>query len=439
MKPVEPEISLRSDAATAEALDAADPLTAFRDEFHLPQGKDGATQIYLVGNSLGALPRTAVDHVNTELQRWARLGAAAHLEGDLAWLPYHKLLTEPLARLVGGHPNEVVAMNSLTVNLHLLMVSFYKPDHTRHKILIEDHAFPSDHFAVQSQIRQRGHDPADSLIIARPRPGTETLQRSDLLALIEEHGPELALVMLPGVHYYTGQVLPIAEITEAARQVGARVGFDLAHAVGNVPLALHDWDVDFAVWCGYKYLNGGPGGTAGAFVHDKHLGDLGDSSLPKLLGWWGQRQETRFEMGTVFEPIPTVESWQLSNPAILPMAALRASLEIFEQAGGIMALRAKSLKQIEFLDLLLDEMIGNRMEVITPSRTAERGCQYALRVKVPGVDPKLVHQQLLDNDVVCDWRYPDVIRAAPVPLYNSFSDIYRFVTILDHILTKQAG
>ena len=423
------------DAGTAAALDAADPLAAFRDEFHLPDGPDGSPQVYFVGNSLGALPRAAADYVNTELERWARRGAAAHFEGELAWLPYHELLTDSLARLVGGRPSEVVAMNSLTVNLHLLMVSFYDPTPGRHKILIEDHAFPSDHFAVESQIRQRGHDPARSLVVARPRSGAETLRGDDLLALIAEHGSELALVMLPGVQYYTGQVLPMAEITAAAHEVGARVGLDLAHAVGNLPLALHDWGVDFAVWCSYKYLNGGPGTVGGAFVHERHVGDR---SLPKLAGWWGQRPDIRFEMGTVFDPIGTAESWQLSNPPILTMAALRASLDTFDRAGGMEPLREKSERQIDYLDRLLAEVIGDRVESITPAPLAERGCQHSLRICMPGVDGRAVHEGLEHAGVACDWRYPDVIRVAPVPLYNSFADIHRFVGLLDRVLDEAA-
>ena len=422
-------------ADTAAAFDAADPLIGYRDEFHLPVGRDGLPQIYLVGNSLGAVPRAAADYVNVELERWARLGAAAHFKGELAWLPYHELLTDSLGRLVGARPSEVVAMNSLTVNLHLLMVSFYDPTAVRHKILIEDHAFPSDHFAVESQIRQRGHDPAESLVVARPRAGEETLRSDDLLALIAEHGPELALVMLPGVQYYTGQVLPMAGITAAAHDAGARVGFDLAHAVGNIPLALHDWNIDFAAWCSYKYLNGGPGGVGGAFVHERHVGDR---SLPKFLGWWGQRPDTRFEMDTVFDPIGTSESWQLSNPPILAMAALRASLDVFDRAGGTEPLRAKSRQQIEYLDLLLAEMIGDRVESITPALLAERGCQHSLRIQMPGVDGRAVYRGLEDAGVACDWRYPDVIRVAPVPLYNSFTDIHRFVTILDSVLDEAA-
>ncbi|NCW49304.1 MAG: kynureninase, partial [Actinobacteria bacterium] len=301
----------------AAALDAADPLAHLRAEFELPEG------IYLVGNSLGALPRAARDNVTAEFDRWSALGVEGHFTGDLAWEAYHELLTAPLSSLVGGGEHEVVAMNSLTVNLHLLMVSFYRPTPTRHKVLIEGHAFPSDHFAVESQIRQRGLDPATSLVVLDPRPGEVTLRPDDILAAIAEHGDSLALILLPGVQYYTGQVLPMAEITRAGHEVGATVGFDLAHAVGNVELDLHHWGVDFAAWCTYKYLNGGPGGVGAAFVHERHIDD---QSLPKLLGWWGTAKATRFQMDTTFEAIPTVESWQLSNAPVLSMAALRASL-----------------------------------------------------------------------------------------------------------------
>jgi kynureninase len=408
---------------TAAELDAADPLAGLRDEFEIPDG------IYLVGNSLGALPKLAREYVNTELDRWATLGVEGHFTGRLGWKDYHELVADQLAAIVGGHRDEVVAMNALTVNLHVLMVSFYRPTPQRHKILIEAHAFPSDHFAAESQIRQRGFDPAGSLITIEPRAGEETLVAEDILAAIAEHGDELALVMLPGVHYYTGQVMPMADIVAAGHAVGAQVGFDLAHAVGNIELALHDWDVDFAAWCSYKYLNSGPGGVAGAFVHQRHIND---QSLPKFLGWWGTNPATRFEMATEFDPIPTVESWQLSNAPILPMAALRASLDIIERAGGMSALRAKSEKQIEFFDRRLEETLAGRVENITPRALHERGCQYALQV-VTG-EGKHVFEALEEARVLCDWREPDVIRAAPVPLYNSFADIDRFVDILDGIL-----
>jgi kynureninase len=410
-------------SATAAELDAADPLAALRDDFELPDG------IYLVGNSLGALPKAAREYVNIELDRWGTLGVEGHFTGDLAWKDYHELLTGQLAALVGADSDEVVAMNALTVNLHLLLVSFYQPAAARHKILIEQHAFPSDHFAVESQIRQRGFDPAESLVLVGPRNGEETLQPADIFAAIAEHGDELALVLLPGVQYYTGQVLPMAEITEASHAAGAKVGFDLAHAIGNIELRLSDWDVDFAAWCTYKYLNSGPGGVAGAFVHQRHIAD---QTLPKLLGWWGTNVSSRFAMETSFDPIPTVDSWQLSNAPVLSMAALRASLDIIDRAGGIAAMRRKSELQIEFLDRRLAESLGDRVVNITPTTMSERGCQFALRVSAG--DGKRVFDELERARVLCDWREPDVIRVAPVPLYNSFDDIDRFVTILDGIV-----
>ena len=420
-----------TDRAAAEALDADDPLSGFRARFHIPRHHDGTEQVYLVGNSLGLQPLATRDHVDRELERWATLGVAGHFTGELAWEPYHELLTDPMAAIVGGLAEEVVVMNSLTVNLHLLMVSFYRPTAQRHKILIEDHAFPSDHFAVESQIRQRGFDPATSLLKVAPRPGSDVLDDDDILAAIERHGDELALVMLPGVQYYTGQVLAMPDIVRAGHEVGAIVGFDLAHAAGNLPLDLHDWGVDFAVWCNYKYLNSGPGAIAGAFVHQRHVAD---PELPKLTGWWGTAKATRFEMSTAFDPIPTVESWQLSNPPILMLAALRASLEVFDAAGGMTVLRGRSERQIRYLDRLLDEIVGDRIEAVNPNELQRRGCQFALRVTDPARPGKDVHAALEESGVACDWRHPDVIRVAPVPLYNSFVDIHRFVEILDGLV-----
>jgi len=408
---------------TAAGLDAADPLGRFRSEFEVPEG------IYLVGNSLGALPRAARETVTQEFQRWSALGVEGHFTGDLAWKDYHELLTTPLAMLTGANEHEVVAMNSLTVNLHLLMVSFYRPTKQRHKILLEGHAFPSDHFAAESQIRQRGFDPAESLVLINPRPGEETLRPEDILATIAQHGEQLAMVLLPGVQYYSGQVLPMAEITTAGHAVGALVGFDLAHAIGNIELDLHRWDVDFAAWCTYKYLNSGPGGVGGAYVHERHVDD---QELPKFLGWWGTNKSTRFAMDTVFDPIPSVESWQLSNAPVFSMAILRASLDIFEAAGWMPPLRAKTEQQIAYFDQRLNDAVAGRVENITPASMAERGCQFALRV-VAG-NGKEVFDQLEQARVLCDWREPDVIRVAPVPLYNSFSDIDRFVDILDGIV-----
>ncbi len=410
-------------APTAAQLDAADPLARFRDEFEIPEG------IYLVGNSLGALPRRTRDYVNIELDRWGSLGVEGHFTGDLAWKDYHELVPEQLARLVGAYNDEVVAMNALTVNLHLLMISFYQPNPQRHKVLIESHAFPSDHFAVESQIRQRGYNPSESLITVSPRPGEDTLHKDDILGAIVEHGNELALVMLPGVHYYTGQALPMSEIAEVAHSVGARVGFDIAHAAGNIELQLHDWNVDFAAWCTYKYLNTGPGGVGCAFVHQRHIDN---QMLPKLLGWWGTNPATRFRMATEFDPIPTVESWQMSNASILPMAALRSSLDIIDEAGGISALRRKSVQQIEYLDRRLNESLSGRVVNLTPTPMHERGCQFALQVT--SGNGREVFAALEEARAFCDWREPDVIRAAPVPLYNSFDDIDRFVTILEDVV-----
>lgn len=409
--------------ATAAELDAADPLAELRGEFELPDG------IYLVGNSLGALPRLAREYVQTELDRWSTLGVEGHFTGPLGWKDYHHLVSDQLAALVGARPDEVVAMNALTVNLHLLMISFYRPTAERHKILIEGHAFPSDHFAVESQIRQRGFDPATSLVVLDPQPGEETLRPDDVINAIEANGAELAMVMLPGVQYYTGQVLAMADITEAAHGVGAAVGFDLAHAVANVEMQLHDWNVDFAAWCSYKYLNGGPGAVGGAFVHQRHADD---QSLPKLTGWWGTNAATRFEMHNRFEAIPTVDSWQLSNAPILSLAALRASLDLIDRAGGISAMRKKSEQQIQFMDRRLAETLGDRIENMAPPELSQRGCQAALRVA--DGDGKAVYKGLEEARVHCDWREPDAIRVAPVPLYNSFGDIEQFVQILDGIV-----
>ncbi len=424
-----PERYLSADGAAE--LDTHDVLAPVRSEFAIPRGTEGTDKVYLVGNSLGLQSRRSRAEVERELDRWAGLGADGHLEGESAWMPYHELLTDPMSLIVGGRPEEVVVMNTLTVNLHLQMISFYRPTAERHKILIEDHAFPSDHFAVESQIRQRGYDPATSLVTVAPRPGSDLIDGADLLAAIETHGDELALILLPGVQYYTGQVLPMADITRAGHAVGAYVGFDLAHAAGNIPLELYDWGVDFASWCTYKYLNSGPGGIAGCFVHNRHVAD---QSLPKFLGWWGTNKSTRFQMETEFDPIPTVESWQISNPPVLALAALRGSLDTFDAAGGMTALRSKSERQVAYLDAALSHVLGDRVQSITPTAMAERGCQFALRITASEHPGKAVQAELEQAGVACDWRYPDVIRVAPVPLYNTFGDLWRFTRILDGIL-----
>ncbi len=420
-----------SSESLAEALDHADSLAPIRDQFICPVNEDGTRKVYLAGNSLG-LPTTATaEYVTNELSRWGSLGVDGHFSPELGWASYHQLLTDQMSMIVGGHPNEVVVMNSLTVNLHLLMVSFYQPTEQRHKILIESHAFPSDHFAVESQIRQRGFRPEDSLVVVEPSGDDALLDPNHILDEIAKHGDELALVLLPGVQYYTGQVLPMVDITRAAHEVGAMVGFDLAHAAGNVLLELHDWGADFAAWCSYKYLNAGPGAVGGCFVHNRHIGD---ETLPKFLGWWGTNSATRFKMETVFEAIPTVESWQISNAPVLSMASLRASLDAIDSAGGMTPLRAKSELQIRYFDALLDDMVPTKVRCINPTAMQDRGCQFALEIVDPNHDGKSVFDQLEHAGIVCDWRYPNVIRVAPVPLYNSFGDIRQFVTTLRNIL-----
>jgi kynureninase len=347
-----------------------------------------------------------------------------HFEGAHPWLPYHELLTEPMARLIGALPSEVVMMNSLTANLHLMMVTFYRPTPERHKILIESRAFPSDRYAVESQVGVHGFDAKSSLVVASPHQGEDHLRIDDLLARIDREGPSIALILLPGVQYYTGQAFDMAAITRAAHRQGCRVGFDLAHAAGNLHLSLHDDGPDFAVWCSYKYLNSGPGSVGGCFVHERHARDR---TLPRFAGWWGHDKSTRFLMGDEFDPIPTAEGWQLSNPPILSLAAIHASLDVFSEAGGMQPLREKSAKLTGYLEQLLRTELANEIEIITP---AERGCQLSLRSRLEG---RHLFEQLEARGVTCDWREPNVTRVAPVPLYNRFVDVARFVEILKSI------
>ena len=405
-----------------EELDSADPLSNFRDRFHFPAA-NGAEPIYFTGNSLGLMPKTARGYVEQELDDWARLAIEGHTHAKHPWLPYHEFLTEPMAKIVGAMPIETVVMNSLTVNLHLLMVSFYRPMDERRKIVIEKGAFPSDQYAVASQIKFHGLEPSDVLIELTPRDGESTLRTEDVIETIESEGNSVALILLGGVNYYTGQAFEMREITEAGHRVGAIVGFDLAHAAGNLQLELHDWGVDFAAWCSYKYLNGGPGAVGGAFVHERHANC---NTIPRFAGWWGHEKETRFLMGPEFRPIAGAEGWQVSNPPILQMAALRASLEIFDEA-GMSAIRAKSEKLTGYLQFLLDGIGDDRISVITPSNPGQRGCQLSIRVR--GGD-RTLHERILARGVSADWREPDVIRVAPAPLYNSFSDVFRFAEIL---------
>lgn len=407
----------------AQSLDNNDPFKEYRNKFHIPAGKEGNELIYFAGNSLGLQPKTVRQYVEQELLDWEKMGVEGHMFARNPWLPYHEFLTDQTAALVGALPEEVVNMNSLTVNLHLMMVSFYRPTPSRNKILIEANAFPSDHYAVQSQIKYHGYDPEESLVEMKPRPGEDIIRTEDILEKIENDGESIALIMFAGVNYYTGQAFEMEKITDAGHKKGCFVGFDLAHAAGNLKLDLHNWDCDFAVWCSYKYLNGGPGAIAGAFVNKRHLLDM---TIPKFWGWWGQDKATRFLMDHDFRPIPTVESWQLSNPPILQLAALRASLDIFHEA-GMDALREKSELLTGYMEYLVYENNNGNIEIITPENKTERGCQLSIRAKQNG---KFLHKKLNNAGVICDWREPDVIRCAPVPLYNTFMDIWKFIEIL---------
>lgn len=411
----------------ARQLDQNDPLNRMRDQFHIPKQDNGDDEIYLCGNSLGLQPKRTQEYLNYELSQWQKLGVKGHFSGDFPWMPYHEFLTEESAKLVGAKNSEVVCMNSLTANLHLMMVSFYRPTATRNKILIEDHAFPSDHYAVESQVRYHGFDPDQAMLLAKPREGEETLRTEDLLNLIELHGEEIALIMLPGVQYYTGQVLDMKAITQAGHAKGCMVGFDLAHATGNIPMQLHDWDVDFAAWCSYKYLNSGPGSVAGCFVHEKHHTNM---ELPRFAGWWGHDKDSRFKMENHFIPMKSAEAWQLSNPPILSLAAIRASLDTIKDAGGIQVLREKSLKLTRYMRDLLEQELADEINILTPAEEQASGCQLSLTVNLHGLDGKTVFDRIEAAGVTCDFRHPNVIRVAPVPLYNSFEDAYRFVTIL---------
>lgn len=408
----------------AEELDSSDSLKLYRDKFYIPKTQGGKDVIYFAGNSLGLEPKTVRGYVEQELLDWETMGVEGHNHAKTPWMPYHEFLTEQTAVLVGALPEEVVNMNSLSVNLHLMMVSFYRPTSKRNKILIEANAFPSDHYAVQSQIKFHGYDPVTSLIEMKPREGEFTIRTEDILEYIEREGDSVALIMFAGVNYYTGQAFEFEKIISAGHKKGCIVGFDHAHGAGNLLLKLHDWNCDFAVWCSYKYLNGGPGAIAGAFVHKKHLLDM---TIPKFWGWWGQDKATRFLMHHNFQPIPTVESWQLSNPPILQLAALRASLDIFYEA-GMNALRQKSELLTGFMEYLINENSNGIIEIITPKNINERGCQLSLRAISGG---KELHRRLNENGVVCDWREPDVIRVAPVPLYNTFIDVWNFVKMLN--------
>ncbi len=414
----------------ARQQDRDDALGQFRERFHVPPGPDGQPVIYFVGNSLGLMPKATRGLIEQELDDWAGLGVDGHLDGKTPWYSYHETVREGAARLVGAQPNEVVCMNSLTVNLHLMMATFYRPTKARSKILMEDPAFPSDTYAIKSQIAHHGFDPEEALLLVRPREGEFTVRQEDIDAALEKHGDEIALVLFAGVNFFTGQLFEIKKITADAQRRGCMVGIDLAHAVGNVPLALHDWNVDFAVWCSYKYLNSGPGAVAGAFVHERHATNR---DLPRLAGWWGNDPATRFRMQLEpdFVPVPSADSWAISNPPIFSMAPLRSSFAIFDEAGGMDVLRAKSLQLTGYLEFLLDlksDGAHQRFTVITPQAPEARGAQLSILVHE---NPRELFAKLEAAGVKCDFREPNVIRAAPTPLYNTFHEVWRFAQLLD--------
>lgn len=408
-------------------MDEQDSLKFFRGKFYIPKQSDGEDVIYFTGNSLGLQPKSTRSYIEQELKDWETLGVEGHFKAKNPWMPYHESLTEQMSSVVGAKPIETVVMNSLTVNLHLLMVSFYRPTSDRHKIIIEAGAFPSDQYAVGSQIKFHGFSIENSLVELKPREGETCLRTEDIEQTIFENGSSVALVLLGGVNYYSGQKFNFQRIVQAGHKIGAMVGFDLAHAAGNVELKLHDWNVDFAAWCSYKYLNAGPGGIAGCFVHERHALDF---DLPRFAGWWGHDKETRFLMKPEFIPIKGAEGWQLSNPPIFQLAVLKASLDIFEEL-GMKALTEKSKKLTGYLEFLLGEIKNKNISVITPSDENQRGCQLSIRVK--NADKNLF-KKISDKGVIADWREPDVIRVAPVPLYNSFADVYQFAQVLKNCL-----
>lgn len=412
----------------AKEADHKDSLAPFRDQFYIPEDpQSGEPMIYLCGNSLGLQPRRTAEYIREELEDWAKLGVEGHTEARHPWMPYHEFLASQMADLVGAKSSEVVVMNSLTVNLHLMMVSFYRPEPNRKKILIEYSPFPSDRYAVTSQILFHGYDPEKDLLELKPDDG-ELVSTESILDLLEHQGEDIALILLGGVNYYTGQVYDMARITTKAHEKGCRIGFDLAHAAGNIQLKLHDWGPDFAAWCSYKYLNSGPGSLAGVFVHERHAND---SAIPRFAGWWGHDKSTRFRMGPDFVPMTGAEGWQLSNPPILSMAAIRASLDMFSEAGGMETLVKKSKKLTGYLEFLLRGIPSDNIRIITPSDPEQRGCQISIQVS--GGDRSLF-ERLSSSGVIADWREPDVIRVAPVPLYNSFTDVFHFVEKLKSVL-----
>ena len=413
--------------AYAKQQDTEDKLSHLREQFHIPKDKNGNDWLYFTGNSLGLQPKKTQKYIQQELDDWAKYGVEGHFEAKNPWMSYHELLTESMAKIVGAKPLEVVVMNTLTTNLHLLMVSFYQPTKKKYKIVIESDAFPSDRYAVQSQLKFHGFDAEEGLIEWKPRKGEELLNIADLKKIVAEQGDEIALLLIGGVNYYTGQFLDLKRIAEIGHSKNCFVGIDLAHGAGNISPDLHNSDVDFAAWCTYKYLNSGPGSLGGLFVHEKHAHN---KELPRFAGWWNHNKETRFNMRQPFDVMKGAEGWQLSNPPILSMAAIKASLDMFAEV-GMEALREKSEKLTGYFEFLINQIDSDSIKIITPSNPKERGCQLSIQVK--NAD-KSLHKKLTENNIITDWREPDVIRCAPVPMYNSFEDVYKMVSVLKELL-----
>ncbi|MEN8858196.1 MAG: kynureninase [Flavobacteriaceae bacterium] len=411
----------------AKQLDQEDSLSYLRKEFHIPKDKQGNEWLYFTGNSLGLQPKNTQKYIQQELDDWANFGVEGHFEAQNPWLSYHEFLTDNMAKIVGAKPIEVVVMNTLTTNLHLLMASFYQPTKTKYKIVIESDAFPSDRYAVQSQLEFHGYDANDGLVEWKPRTGEKLLRIEDLEKILDEQGDDIALLLIGGVNYYTGQYLDIRKIGKLGHAKNCMVGIDLAHGAGNIQPNLHDSNVDFAAWCTYKYLNSGPGSLAGLFVHERHANR---KDLPRFAGWWNHNKETRFNMRQPFDVMSGAEGWQLSNPPILSMAAIRASLDMFAKV-GMKALREKSEKLTGFFEYLINQIDSDQIQIITPSNPKERGCQLSIQVK--NAD-KSLHKKLTENNIITDWREPDVIRCAPVPMYTNFEDVHRMVEVLKSLL-----
>ncbi len=421
-----PDTNFESSQDFANQMDADDELATFRSRFIIPTDDKGSELLYLVGHSLGLQPVTTRSAVDEELASWAQSGVDAHFRGSRPWTRYHDVVGPPMAELVGAKAEEIILMNALTVNLHLMMLTFYRPSRDRYKVVMEDHAFPSDRYAVASQVQLHGFAPSEAVITVSPRTGEHTLRTEDIVRAIKEAGSEVALVMLGGVNYYTGQYFDLPSIVAAAHKVGAIAGFDLAHAAGNVELHLHDWNVDFAVWCMYKYLNSGPGSLSGCFIHERQYTDR---NLPRLSGWWGEDLDKRFRMAGDFQPARGAAGWQISNPNVLSLGAIRASLSIFMEAGP-QKLRKKQRRLTGLLEYLLRQRLGGKVEIVTPADTSMRGSQLSLYLHSGGRE---VYEQLRAHGIICDWRNPNVIRAAPVPLYNTYAEVWRFVDVLQQL------